>query len=204
VSAWWVRLPLLWLVSLGAACTSAPIRYYTLTPPTDETPRGSPATAAIDFRMVQIPPELDRADLLVRAGPTQITLLENERWASPLKDEIKESLRLELQRRLSPASYRSFARLTLEIDVQRFEAELGRYAHLEASWRASLSGGGPPSSAEKIANCAFRADEPIPASYAGMVEGYQRAIAAFADAIVAALTSSAGGKDASCGTTIRD
>lgn len=203
MSACSIRLSLVWLVSVAAACTSAPIRYYTLTPQTDEAPRVSQPTA-IDLRIVQIPAQLNRADLLVRTGPTQIALLDNERWASPLKDEIKEALRLELARRLAAESLRSFTRLTLDIEVHRFEAELGRYAHLEASWRASLSGEDSPSSGEKITTCAFRVDEKISGGYPAMVDGYQRAIAAFADAIVAALRSSASGGDTSCKTTIKD
>jgi uncharacterized lipoprotein YmbA len=197
---------LLWLVSVGTACTSAPIRYYTLTPPMDKAWSASGATPAIDLRVIRIPAQLDRADLVVRTGPTEMALLENERWASPLKDEIKEALRLELQRRLAgtAVSSRSFTGVTLDIDVRRFEAELGRYAHLEASWRANLSGENPPSKGQEVTRCTFQADEEIPAGYAGMVDGYQRAVATLADAIVAALTSPANGGDASCETSIRD
>jgi uncharacterized lipoprotein YmbA len=87
-------------VSVGVGCTSAPVRYYTLTPPPDKTLPASETTLAIDVRVVHIPPQLNRSELMVRTGPTEVTLLENERWASPVKDEIKDALRLELQRRL--------------------------------------------------------------------------------------------------------
>jgi hypothetical protein len=121
-----------------------------------------------------------------------------------MKDEIKDAVRLELQRRLGrmtglPAS---FTKLVLDIDVQRLEAELGRYALLEASWSASLSGAGQPPSGAWVATCTFRADEDIHGGYVGMVEGYQREIAALADAIVAGLTNSARGIDAPCQASI--
>jgi hypothetical protein len=45
-------------------------------------------------------------------------------------------------------------------------------------------------------------DEEIHSGYAGMVEGYQREIAALADAIVAVLTNSARSIDAACQTSI--
>jgi uncharacterized lipoprotein YmbA len=206
VSAWCTRLLPVVLASMTAACASAPIRYYTLCPPTDKAQGAPQAIPAIDFRAVDVPSELNRADLVVRTGPTEIALLENERWASPVKDEIQEALRLGLQRRLArtAASSRPFTRLTLDIDVHRFEAELGRYAHLEVSWRATLSGEDAASRGKKSTRCVFRADEEIAAGYAGMVEGYQRGIAALADAIVVALTSSTGGEDAVCETSIRD
>lgn len=205
MNAWCIRLPAALLFSMCAACSSAPIRYYTLSPPADRARRASEAAPAIDIRAVDIPPELNRADLVARSGPTEITLLENERWASPLRDEIKEALRLALRRRLAPtgAVSRSFTTLTLDIDVHRFEAEIGRYAHLEVSWRAVLWGE-EGSKGKQGRSCIFRADERIPPGYAGMVEGYQRGIAQLADAIVVALTRFASGEDAACETPLTD
>jgi uncharacterized lipoprotein YmbA len=202
VNGYYPRLALLWLVCAGVGCTSAPVRYYTLTLPPDKTLPVSETTLAIDVRVVHVPPQLKRTELMVRTGPTELTLLENERWASPVNDEIREALRLELQRRparlaaLRPA----FAKLTLDIDVQHLEAELGRYALLEASWRATLSASG--SNGARATACTFQADEKIRAGYAGIVEGYQREVAALADAIIAALTSSASGIDVPCQKSI--
>jgi hypothetical protein len=53
-----------------------------------------------------------------------------------------------------------------------------------------------------VTTCTFQAEEKIQTSYAGIVEGYQREIARLADAIVAALTSPAGGIDAPCQKSI--
>jgi uncharacterized lipoprotein YmbA len=195
-----------WLVSVGVGCTSAPVRYYTLTPPPAKILPVSEAAFAIDVRVVHTPPQLHRSELMVRTGPSEMTLLENERWASPVNDEIKDALRLELQRRqVRMTGLRAaFTKLTVDIDVQHFEAELGKYALLEASWSATLSGKGPPSTGAPATTCTFHADEEIHTGYAGMVEGYQREIAALADAIVAVLTSPASGSDASCQKSIED
>jgi uncharacterized lipoprotein YmbA len=95
-----------------------------------------------------------------------------------------------------------FAKLTLDIDVQHLEAEFGRHALLEASWSATLSAIGQRSNGARATTCTFQADEKIRTGYAGIVEGYQREIAALADAIVAELTSSASGIDASCQKSI--
>jgi uncharacterized lipoprotein YmbA len=201
VKACHLRFALAWLVSVGVGCTSAPVRYYTLTPPPDRAVPAPERTLAIDVRVVHIPPQLHRSELMVRTGPTEVTLLENEQWASPVNDEIKEAVRLELQRRLGRMTglRPAFARLTLDIDVQQLEAELGRYALLEASWRATLSAtGGQRPDGARTTTCTFKADEEIQPGYAGMVEGYQREIAALADAIVAALTSPRSGIDAPC------
>jgi uncharacterized lipoprotein YmbA len=205
VNGYYLRFALAWLVSVGVGCTSAPVRYYTLTPPPpDKTLPAAETTFSIDVRVVHTPPRLNRSELMVRTGPTEVTLLENERWASPVNDEIKDAVRLELQRRLGHmAGLRpEFAKLTLDIDVQHLEAEFGRHALLEASWSATLSAIGQRSNGARATTCTFQADEKIRTGYAGIVEGYQREIAALADAIVAELTSSASGIDASCQKSI--
>jgi uncharacterized lipoprotein YmbA len=204
VNGFYLRFAVAGLVSVAVGCTSAPVRYYTLTPPPDKTFPASETILAIDVQVVHIPPQLNRADLMVRTGPTEVTLLENERWASPVNDEIKEALRLELQRRLGRMTglRPAFTKLTLDIDVQHLEAELGRYALLEASWSATLSATDQRSNGARATTCTFQADEKIRAGYAGIVEGYQREIAALADAIVAALTSLASGTDAGCQKSI--
>ena len=201
---YYLRFALAWLVSVCVGCTSAPVRYYTLTPPPDKTLPASETTLAIDVRVVHTPPQLNRSELVVRSGPTEVTLLENERWAAPVNDEIKDALRLALQRRLSRITglRPAFTKLTLDIDVRHLEAELGRYALLEASWNATLSATGQRSNDARATTCTFQAKEKIHTGYAEIVEGYQREIAALADAIAAVLTSQARGVDAPCQKSI--
>jgi len=202
----YLRFAVAWLVSVGVGCTSAPVRYYTLTAPADKALPALLTTLVIDVRVAHTPPQLNRAELMVRTGPSEVTLLENERWASPVNDEIKDALRLELKRRLSRSSGLppAYTRLTLDIDVQHLEAELGRYALLEASWRATLSSTGQRSTGAPATTCTFQANEIVEPGYAGLVEGYQRDVGALADAIVAALTSPLGGSDAACQISIKE
>jgi uncharacterized lipoprotein YmbA len=197
-------LALAWLVSVGIGCTSAPVHYYTLTPPPDETLPESDTTFLIDVRVVHTPPQLNRAELMVRTGATEVTLLENERWASPVDDEIKDAVRLELRRRLGRMIrlHPELTKLTLDIDVRHLEAEFGRYALLDASWSATLSTAGPTSRGTQATTCTFRADEKIHTGYAEIVEGYQREIAALAEAIVTGLTGPARSIDAPCPLSI--
>jgi uncharacterized protein len=200
VNGYYLRLALAWLAAVCVGCTSAPVRYYTLTAPPGNASAAPQTGIAVDVRALHTPRQLNHTGLMVRTGPTEVTLLENERWASPVNDEIKDALRLQLQRRLGPvAGLRpTFTTLTLDIDVQRFEAELGRYAVIEASWTATLSTLGQPPNGARATTCGFRAEEKIEAGYAGMVEGYQREIGALADAVVAVLASTAAGIGAPC------
>jgi uncharacterized protein len=204
VSGFYQRFAVSCLLSVGVGCTSAPVRYYTLTPKPDKTLPAPQMPLTIDVRVVHTPPQLNRAELMVRTGPTGVTLLENERWASPVNDEIKDALRLELQRRFShmKGSPPAFSKLTIDIDVRHFEAEFGRYALIEASWSATVSAASRGSDGARVTTCTFQADEKIHTGYAGIVEGYQREIAALADAIVAGLTNPPSGIDAPCQRSI--
>jgi uncharacterized protein len=199
----YLRFALALLVSV-AGCASAPVRYYTLIPPPDKTAPASQTTLTIDVRVVHTPQQLNRTELMVRTGPAEVTLLENERWTSPLHDEIKNALRLELQRRLSRVTgvRPAWTKLSLDIDVLQLEAELDRYALFEASWSATLSGTELPSANARAASCAFQAVEKIGAGYAGMIEGYQREMTALAGAIADVVTRPLGGIDVSCPQTI--
>ena len=204
MNGYYLRFALAWLVGVGVGCTSAPVHYYTLAAPPDKNLPAAQNTLAIDVRVVHIPPQLNRSELIVRAGSSEITLLDNERWASPVSDEIKNAVRLELQRRLGRLSglRPDFTKLTLDIDLQRLEAELGQHAVLEASWVATLSATAQRSNGARVTACTFKADEKIHIGYAGIVEGYQREIAALADAIVAVLTSPANGSDCQNSTEV--
>jgi uncharacterized protein len=193
-------IALVWVIGATAGCTSARVRYYTLAASPDKTLAPSAIAIPIDVRVVHTPPQLIGSELMIRTGPTELTLLENERWVSPVKDEISNALRLELQRRLSRTSRldSSVSKVTLEIDIQQLEAEFGQYARLEASWSATISIAGQRSTDLGAASCTFQANEKIRATYAGMVNGYQREIAALADAIVAVVARPPGDSDGQC------
>ena len=112
---------------------------------------------------------------MVRTGPSEVTLLENERWASPVSDEIKEALRLELQRRLAQTDC---AHAFTKANARH------RRATSRGGTRAVRTDRGvldvqpyPPRVSDRMARglttCTFHANEKIQTGYAGMVEGYQ-------------------------------
>jgi uncharacterized lipoprotein YmbA len=179
------------LLGAGMGCTSAPIRYYTLTPPADRAVSAGDAGWVVEVRVTHIPQPLQHSELVVRTTRSEVMLLENERWASPLKEEIKESLRLELLRRLPriAGSSAEYTKLSLELDVQQLEAQIAQRTWLEASWRATLSPADPKSTGMRAATCTFHAGQQIPGGYDAIVEGYQRDIAALAEAIVVTLAN---------------
>jgi uncharacterized lipoprotein YmbA len=180
------------LISGCIGCASVPVHYYTLIAPEGRrAPDSNRSAIEIDVRVVRMPSVLNRAELLVRSGPSEVALLENEQWASPLTDEIRDAVRVELQNRLAQmtdsSALRSFTKLSVAIDVERLETELGRHVLIEMAWSANARGGVDVSSDSIVKRCPFRANEAIGGGYAEMVEGYQRGIKALADTIMSVL-----------------
>lgn len=189
-----------WLTGIVAGCASAPIHYYTLAPAYAGTAVAAPLSLAVEVRVVHAPPQLKHSGLMVRKGPAEFTLLENERWASPVSGEITDALRLELQRRLAgtPGLGSGYDKLVVQLDVRQLQAEFANRAWLDASFSATLTAAhAPPAESRKVA-CSFRAEQNIEAGYAQIVAGYQRDIAMLADAIAAAVAEVAKGADAAC------
>jgi len=110
-----------------------------------------------------------------------IVILDNEHWASALSEEIRQAVRIGIERRVDSIALRHFTQLSLSIDIHWMEAQVDRYAQLEASWTQTLS---RAASDIHVANCTLRIREQIRGGYVGMVEGYQREIQTLAEAVV--------------------
>ena len=86
-------------LALGACSTPPALRLHTLMPdpaPPAEAP-GPPL--AIQLGPVAVPAQVDQPQWLVRLPDGTLALLDNERWASPLRDELRAALRETLARR---------------------------------------------------------------------------------------------------------
>ena len=76
------------LLGTLAACSSAPTHFHTLIPPSSGLPPNT-APFLIDVQAVGVPPQVDQPALVLRQGASGIAVLDGERWASPLGDEIR-------------------------------------------------------------------------------------------------------------------
>ncbi len=190
----WRHPAALALLVLAGACSSpAPIRLHTLldsAPVTGRAPEALPV--AIELAPVAVPPQVDQPQWLVRSADDSLLELEQDRWAAPLRDELRGALADRLARRWAavdaawqpPAPGVTVWRV--RVDVLRLESLPGREARLEAAWTLSPSGGGAGSLA-----CRSVQVEPVAPGTAALAQGHRRAVAALADAIgerLAALT----------------
>jgi uncharacterized lipoprotein YmbA len=177
---------LLAMCVIAAGCRSAPSHYYTLiTPPGAESP---PTNDELELVVlpVDVPPEVDRAEIVVRRGPGEVTPVETRAWIAPLSLEIRRALSDDLTRVLA---VRDMADLTptagvptyrIKLVVQGFESALGDHASIDATWTVREASGNTPALV-----CSIRATETARGDYEGLAEAHQRALARIAAHIAA-------------------
>lgn len=142
-------LPALGLVASLAACASAPTKFHTLDPVAPASPPVSRALAIpVRVESVVIPPELDRPQIVRRAGPGKLDLADDDRWAGPLDELARGALASDLAQRLPAGSTvreddPAPPRLLHKIDVvvERFEGSTTGPVTLAVRW--TLLGDGP-------------------------------------------------------------
>jgi uncharacterized lipoprotein YmbA len=129
----------------SASCAdSQPTRFYTLAALTEapgEAVAALPPGRPVGVGPVTLPPYLDRAQLVTRAGSNRVVLADFDSWAEPLQGlfarVLAENLAVLLetddvlllpQRRETPLAYQ------VEVDVTRFDVDTDGNAGLDARW----------------------------------------------------------------------
>jgi uncharacterized lipoprotein YmbA len=129
------------LLTTGCANRTPPERFHTLLL---AEPRGAETPApliGIDLARVNVPPQVNHAQWAVRQPDGSLRLLEQERWAAPLADEMRAALVDRLATRWGVMDVRGVeaarAAWRVRVDVQRFESVPAREARLDAVWSVS-------------------------------------------------------------------
>src|ERR1700759_271744 len=82
------------------ACRSASSQYYTLVAPGDEAPAPMSNELQVDVLPVDVPPDVDRAEIVVREGPGEVTPVDTRAWIAPLSQELRRAFSDDLSRAL--------------------------------------------------------------------------------------------------------
>jgi hypothetical protein len=123
---------------LAACATPRPERYHSLLAVRPEVRSAAPPVV-VDLLPFSVPPQVDQPQWLVRQSDDSLLLLEQERWAAPLRDELRGAVSERLASHWGAVDVRALAAATasvwrVRVDVQRFESLPGREAQLEANW----------------------------------------------------------------------
>ncbi|MFP3565007.1 membrane integrity-associated transporter subunit PqiC [Paraburkholderia sp. SIMBA_030] len=156
------------------ACASPPARFYTLGTDSDSTIGNRTASPAflIDMRPVKVPVAVARSQLVVQLNAAQVKVLEDDRWASPLPDEIRNALLAALTRQASALDVHEVAPpvYQVSVDVQRFESWPGSRALIDAVWSVRRSDD------RETLTCHSIVSQPVSAGYNAVVDGHRQAI----------------------------
>lgn len=174
-----------------ASCAASPsARFYTLAPlpATGVAPQQHAASYSVSVSHISLPEFMDRPQLVLTLDANRVQLLENHRWAEPLKTAIPRILAENLSRMLGTdrvswhpqsAAYRADYRVLA--DFQRFEASSDQVI-VDTLWTVR-SGGTEPAKTGRS-----RIRERIDgAGYEAVAAAYSRALAAVGAEIAAAI-----------------
>jgi uncharacterized lipoprotein YmbA len=170
----------------GACATPQPLTLHTLMP-ADLAPAARP-TLAIELLPVGVPAALDQQPIMLRQGAGELRLLERERWAAPLGEELRSALAALLGRALGARDVSGLPRpddtVRIKVEVRRFESAPGSHALIAADW--SVARGALPrllcSSEQRVS---------AGPGIAALVQAHQQALQALAGDIAAAVGASA-------------
>ncbi|AHL75352.1 hypothetical protein CH92_09595 [Stutzerimonas stutzeri] len=110
------------------ACRSDPIQFHTLTPiqpigavQVDET--------EVTIEVVNVPPQVDRQQIVIRQSDSSLAILENHWWGASLTEELRSALSQQLPNNSAGR------RVSVRLDVLRLDSIPGQYALIDVRWR---------------------------------------------------------------------
>lgn len=141
------RLSLLLLSMCIAGCSSAPReQFYTFGAPS--LANGEAGSPLLVVAQVSLPEAVDRPQIVIREAQNQVSLLEQQRWASSLQNQLTQALAGYLQAALPQWQLalrqqhaNREAKWTLWLDVHNFELSTKQGTRLEVSWSLRSSDG---------------------------------------------------------------
>jgi uncharacterized lipoprotein YmbA len=144
--------------TLAACSSSPPTRYYVLNAIVPAAPVSAmEQSVPVRVQPIAIPAELDRAELVSHEGPNRVRIMDSDRWAAPLDQQIRDTVSEDLAARLpgrlvadpnEPAS--TEPRRLLSIAMERFDADGSCTITLRAAWTLRGPGDGEKRGAEDI------------------------------------------------------
>jgi uncharacterized lipoprotein YmbA len=173
---------------LLGACASKPDHFYTLnTLPDGE--RTALSMPLVHIRLdVTVPPLVDRSEMVLSTADNGVLILDHERWAAPLSDQVTQTLGRDIERRradvlIGDRRFDQQGRVPtlIKVDIVRMSVQRGGRARLEAHWRIVDGSGGT----DELGGDFFEA--PAGDGYAGIAEAYSRALSELADRLAARL-----------------
>jgi len=195
------------LSAFVAGCTSTPAtRFHTLMPAEPPAAAASASAAAarprkaIVLEPIRWPAQVDQPQWFVRLPDDTVAVLEQDRWTSPLQDELRQALLERLGTRWEAGTARALPGagppLRIALDVRRFDSVVGSEARIDGSWSISAGEG----SNSRNSQCEWGWREPASGGTEALAAAHRRIVARLGEAIGASLDNLAQGRSAACPT----
>lgn len=171
------------------ACASKPDHFYTLNV-VPEAVRGTLTAPTVHVLLqVNVPVLVDRAEMIVNTAQNAVLILDHQRWAPPLSDQVSQTLARDLEQRRPDVlvADRTFDQarsppVTLKVDLVTMTVQRAGRATIEARWRVLDASNG----IDQIGGGFFEA--PVNGtSYTSVAQAYSQALGALADQLVTTL-----------------
>ena len=186
------------VITLLSACSSPPVRYHTLLAPASPVATLSPmanttraAPFFIDVLPVGVPAQIDTSQLVIRQGDSGAVVLDNDRWLSPLSEEIRTALSADLTQRLNTQDVSGLVRsadtpvVRIHLQVRRFDSWPGQSVTFDADW--SLIAVGEENARARLL-CRSQFAEQAAGGDTAMLHAQQQVITRLAEQIAATAT----------------
>ena len=136
----------LFIIFLSGCGSSTKTHYYTLETNTPIAAATPAQRTGIAIASLTLPELVDRQQLVLRIGNTQVLINDQHHWGQPLKSEITRSLAASLARQtgarvtLPGQANAEETEIKIMIDFLRFDSVLGGDATIEANWNVLRKG----------------------------------------------------------------
>lgn len=187
------------VVLTACSSTKLPERFHTLLPSERATPVVAMSPIYVDVLPVTVPEQVDHTQWVVRQPDDSLLMLEQDRWASPLQDEIRRALAERLNAQWGAIDVRAVALpqptiWRIRVDVQRFESIPSREARIESTWSVSST----PRGAMTLVCRSVTREDVIGNSISSLAAAHGKAVMRLADEIGLRLKAMQAGSSVSC------
>jgi uncharacterized lipoprotein YmbA len=127
-------------MALLCSCASSPASFYTLSAVQEKSEAHS-SSVSIAVGPVSIPETVDRPQMVLQAGPNEVTIDEMNRWAASPRDGIQRVVMENLSQLLGTSRVYRYPQgpvnspnYRIEMEVLRFESTPGEGTFLDVVW----------------------------------------------------------------------
>jgi len=192
----WSAVAVLTISSLTGCASSPNESFYTLSagvPVNGATPASGESAYSIAVGPITLPEVVDRPQIVLRASPNEVIIVELHRWAEPLRSEIPRIIADNLTADLNvkrvaayPQSAGDNADYRVLVDIQRFDSTMGESVTIDALWTVKRVSDGALRTGRSMAR-----ESTGGGTYEAVVAAHSRALATISHEIAEAIRLSA-------------